>query len=145
MGIAYLCKPDRKLAVVVWDGIVTWDVWREHLERMFMDTAWAPMEAQISDMRHSTADQTITITQIQEMVALLAAQRQRVALKKVAILAGSDWEKPKEAEGTLPSVSVLPIVFNDLSTACVWLGADVGEVERDVQQLRLKLRSSEQP
>ena len=145
MGIEYLCKSDRKLAIVVWDGLVTWGVWREHLQRMLLDPAWVPMESQISDLRRSTVDQSITIAQIQEMVSLFAAQRQRSALKRVAIVAGNQWEKPKQAEGALPAVSVLPIVFNDLSTACIWLGAEVGEVERDIDQLRLKLRSAEHP
>jgi hypothetical protein len=140
MGIAYVCKPNRKLAVVVWDGLVTSDAWREHLQRMLIDPNYAPMQSQITDLRYSSISPTISDDQIKAMVDLMESQRKNISLSKFAIVAGSEWNKPQLAAFGLKSISVNPIVFNDLETACLWLGVDGEEVGKDIQQLRLKLR-----
>jgi hypothetical protein len=142
MSIGYICKPNLKLVIAVWDGIVTWDIWREHLQRMFSDPAYAPMEIQITDLRFSTISPTIAEDQIQIMKELLTSQREKVSLKKVAIVAGDEWNIPKLGEFALQTIFINSIVFNDLTTACLWLGADVVEVGEDIKQIRIKLRQN---
>lgn len=142
MGIDYICKPNLKLTIAVWDGIVTWDYWRGHLHRMFSDPAYAPMQLQITDLRFSSISPTIADAEIQAMRELLADQRERVSLKKVAIVAGDEWRKLKLAEFALQTISVNSIVFNDLNTACLWLGVNVVEVGQDIKQLRIGLRQN---
>lgn len=78
MGIAYSCKPNRKLAMVVWDGQVTWDVWREHLLRMLVDPHYAPMQSQITDLRSSSLGADILNDQIELMIDLVAGQRSKL-------------------------------------------------------------------
>lgn len=142
MGIDYLCKPNLKLAIVVWDGSVNWNYWQEHLHRIFSDPAYAPMQMQITDLRFSSIGPTIADDEIHAMRDLLADQRERLSLKKIAIVAGDEWRKLKLAEFVLQTISVNSIVFNDLSTACVWLGVNVVEVGQDIKQLRIKLRQN---
>jgi hypothetical protein len=142
MSIGYVCKSNLKLAIAVWDGIITWNIWQEHLQRMFSDPAYAPMEIQITDLRFSSISPTIAGDQIQVMIELLSGQRERVSLKKIAIVAGDDWSKPKLGEFALQAIFINSIVFNDLTTACLWLGADVVEVGEDIKQIRIKLRQN---
>src|ERR1700690_2334669 len=116
MSIDYICKPKLKLAIAVWDGLVTWDIWQEHLHHMFSDPAYAPMEIQITDLRFSSISPTIAGDQIQIMTELLTDQRERVSLKKIAIVAGDEWSKSKLGEFALQAISINSIVFNDLIT-----------------------------
>jgi hypothetical protein len=140
MSIRYICKPELKLAVVVWDGVVTWDDWHAHLRRMFTDPVYAPIQSQFTDLRFSSISPTISNDQIQMMVDLIVDMRKKISLMKLAIVAGNDWDKPKLVEIALQPLSINSIVFNDLVTACLWLGVDVVKIGRDIQNIRLALR-----
>jgi hypothetical protein len=74
------------------------------------------------------------------MTKLLAAQRGKVSLIKVAIVAGNEWDKPKLVEFALHAISVNSIVFNDLATACIWLGVNAEQVGAVTEELRRRLR-----
>jgi hypothetical protein len=145
MGIGYICKPDIKLAITVWDGLITWDYWRKHLEKLFSDPDYASMQLQITDLRNSSIGPTITDEEIKAMTDLLDSQRQKVSMKKVAMVAGDEWNKPKLAEFALHAISINAIVFNDLETACIWLGINIKEVTQDIYQIRLKLQQKSLP
>ena len=140
MGIAYTCMPDRKLALVAWDGVVSRDEWFAHLQRMLADPDYAPMQFQITDLRHASLSATISSVEIQAMVDLIAGQRGRLSIARVAIVAGDEWARPRIAEAALESISVTAIVFNDLTTACMWLGVDAAAAAADMERTRLKLR-----
>jgi hypothetical protein len=140
MGIVYGCNPNLKLALVVWDGLVTWDDWRQHLQRMLVDLDYAPMQSQITDLRSSTISPSITNNEIQAMVGMVADRRENLSLQRVAIVAGDEWSKPKLAEVGLQSLSITPIVFSDLSVACQWLGIQEVEISLDLKQIRINHR-----
>jgi hypothetical protein len=140
MAINYLCKPQLRLAVVVWDGVITLEDWRAHLHRMLSDPEYAPMQSQLTDLRFSSISGKISDIKIQDMINSMAALRRNISLKKLAMVAGSEWNKPRLAALALKPFFVNSIVFNDLSTACVWLGVDAAEVGRDIQDLRLSLQ-----
>ncbi len=140
MGIGYVCKPNLKLAIVVWGGTVALDDWRVHLQSMLQDPDYVPMKIQITDMRFASIKPDITKDQIQSVFASVAALLKIASLTKLAMVAGSEWDKSKGAELALKSLSVDSIVFNDPVTACVWLGVDAVEVGRDIQQIRLGFR-----
>ena len=140
MGIAYSCRQDSKLAIVVWDGHVTWDQWNEHLQRMLIDPDYAPLQLQITDLRYSTTDPSISNDPIQAMVDLVSSHREKLSLRKVAIVAGDDWKKPKLAEVGLQSIAISPIVFDDMANACLWLGVDLVEVNEVIRKIRTRLR-----
>ena len=74
------------------------------------------------------------------MIDLTASHRGRLSIARVAIVAGDDWERPRLAEAALKSISVTAIVFNDLTTACTWLGIDAAEAAADMERTRIKLR-----
>ena len=107
---------------------------------MLLDPDYAPMKLQITDLRFASLKPMADKDQIQGMLASAAALREKVSLTKLAMVAGSEWDRPKVAELALKSLSVDSIVFNDPVTACVWLGVDAVEVGRDIQRIRLGLR-----
>ena len=57
-------------------------------------------------------------------------------------MAGADWEKPKLVEHLIEPLQVRPIVFTNLVTAFTWLDLDVVDIGREIQQIRLKLRTN---
>lgn len=142
MGIGYICKSNLKLAVVVWDGIVAWDDWQKHLQRMFTDPAYAPMKIQITDLHYVSISTTISKEQIQVMTDMLTRQRESLSLEKIAIIAGDEWDKSQLVQIALRDISVNSIVFNELATACLWLGVNASEVEQDIKQVLMKLRQN---
>lgn len=93
---------------------------------------------QLTDLRSCTIDPAIPNSAILRAVSFLARRRQQISQKKLAIVAGADWEKPKLIE----PLQVRPIVFTNLMTACAWLDLDVTETGREIQQIRLNLRSN---
>ena len=140
MSIGYVCKPEKQLVIVVWDGTINLDQWREHLRRLLADSDYALLKYQLTDLRFSEIDPSVQGLDIQRTVDFMAAQPDRLAGKKIAIVAGNEWERPKQAESLLEKLSVQPIVFNDLVTACLWLGADVVEVGNTIKRVRQILR-----
>ena len=128
--------------IVVWDGLVDLAQWQAHVPRMLSDPQYVPAAAQLTDLRFSSIDESIGEDDIRRMTDYFATQHSKLEGKRLAIVAGGEWEKPKQVELSLKSQMVQTIVFNDLVTACVWLGTDVVEAGREIQQLRLKLRRS---
>ena len=143
MAIDYVCKTDRRLVVVVWDQRVTLDQWRAHLERMFADPGYARADAQLTDMRFSSLDASITEMEIHRTVDTYIAERGLMARKRLAIVAGPDWDKAKLVERLIEPLNVRPIVFTNLITACTWLSLDVVEIGNALKEMRLKLRQAE--
>src|SRR5271157_271290 len=134
MGIGYICKSNLKLAVVVWDGIVACDDWQKHLQRMFSDPAYASMQIQITDLHYVSSSPTISREQIQVMTDMFTRQRESLSLEKVALIAGDEWDKSQLVQIALRDISVNSIVFNELATACLWLGVKLSEAEQDIKQ-----------
>jgi len=142
MSIGYVCKPEQQLVIAVWDGTINLAQWRDHLRRMFADPDYALVKYQLTDLRFSEIDSSVKGLDIKRVVNFMATQPDKIAGKKIAIVAGNEWERPKQAESLLEAVSVHPIVFTDLVTACLWLGADVVEIGNIIKEIRLKLRGN---
>lgn len=140
MGIGYICKPGAGFAISVWDGVVTWDDWQNNIQRLFNDPDYRSIQSHIVDLRFSSLDSSLTIQKFQQITAFMAARRGNVSIRKLALVAGEEWAKLKEFEKLVKAASIDAIVFNDLVTACKWLGIDAVDVEREIQRIRLKLR-----
>jgi hypothetical protein len=140
MSIDYVCNPEKLLVIAVWDGVVSLDQWREHLERMLADPQYAAAKFQLSDLRFSSVDKSFSRAGIQRTIKFMATQPEKISGKKIAMVAGAEWEKPKYVELLLQGIAMRPIVFNDLTRACLWLGVDVVEVGNVIKQIRIDLR-----
>lgn len=143
MSIGYICKPNVSLAICVWDGVVTWDDWQKNMLRLFNDPDYFSIQQQIVDLRFSSIDSSITVQKLRQMSDFMVSHRQDFSLRKLALVAGEEWAKLKDFESAVKTASVDAIVFNDVLTACRWLGADAADVEATIGQIRLKLRQGE--
>jgi hypothetical protein len=143
MAIDYVCMTEKRLVLVVWDQRVTVDQWRAHLQRMFADPCYARADAQLADLRYSTIDASVTEMEIHRIVdTTFVAERNLLAHKRLAIVAGPDWEKPKLVEQLIEPLNVRPIVFTNLVTACTWLSLEVVEIGNALKEMRLNLRQA---
>ncbi len=140
MGIAYFCERNKDPVIVVWDGTVNLEQWQIHLRRMLADSSYALARSQVSDLRYSVLDSSITEDTIRSTVELLAGQTDVIRGKRIAIIAGAQWEQAKNAELHLLRLAVDPIVFTDLVHACWWLGVDEVRVGSEIKRVRLALR-----
>jgi hypothetical protein len=143
MGIAYRFTPDGRGVLVVWDGTVTLNDWRDHLRSMLADPAYRAAKAQLADVRFVSLDQSFTDEGIRETISRIGSQRAQVAGMQLAILAGRHWSKAKLVESALRPLSVAPIVFNDTRTAFAWLGLDPADASAMIDELRQGLTKSE--
>ena len=57
MGITYRHIPQHRLIIEVWDGVITVDQWRTHLQRYLADPALAALDRSLVDV--STADTSL--------------------------------------------------------------------------------------
>jgi hypothetical protein len=140
MTIAYTVIPERQLVLVAWDGIVSLDQWRTHIVRMLGDPGYQAARLQLSDVRTASLDKTIDDAALHEMAEHIDGWRPVIAQKKIAILPGTDWDRAKVFEGLIAGLGARPLVFTNLSTACTWLGVNVGEVEAELARLRAQMR-----
>ena len=140
MSIGYTCIMDKKLVVSVWDGNVTLDQWRENLDRLLADPDFPATRINIVDMRFGHPDITIGEGEIQQVIDFLATHQEKIAGRKIAIVAGEDFKKSKFFESLAGNLLIKVIVFNFLHGACSWLGIDPRETEEAIQQIRERLR-----
>ncbi len=142
MAIDYTYAATNRLIVVAWDQNVSLQEWQAHLERMFVDPNYSQADYQLVDMRFAIIGPSITEAQIRRIVAEVESKSRLIIHKKLAIVAGSDWDKIKLFEKLIEPYGVRPVVFTNLLTACTWIGADVIEVGEEVKRMRLGLREN---
>ena len=143
MGIAYRCDTSTGLSIEVWDGLITFDIARRHLDQLTKDPQWAASRRIITDLSGIAAESRPT----GDEVAMLSD----AFLHQLAYLVGNaKWSVI--AEHTLAEALVFGervrhevrrmTAFTNLITACVWLGVDVDDVQPVIDDLRRQIRSA---
>ena len=141
MGILYRIDKEQGIAFTVWDGAITPDEQMAHLQRMAADPDWpAKNRMLLVDLRTTTAYKNFDDTTLKRVVAYLSERRANIANMKIAIVAHEAYEMSNLFQRLVKIYPLTMIVFNDLHTACTWLGVDAGKAEHTLQQLRSQLR-----
>lgn len=140
MGIAYRLDKSQGLMTFVWDGNVTAADWRAHLESIFDDPNWPAGPRNLTDLRSADIS-SITAADQAEIVALYAPHADKLRGMKSAAVAGDNFESSTEFGNQNEPPGLSLIVFNDLVTACTWLGVDKAIAQATVTELRQELRS----
>ena len=136
MGIKYRADSEKQIIFVVWDGVVTADVWFEHIERLITDLLWPSISSMLVDLRTATDISSIEEAEIEHAVALFSTVPIPLSKKRVGIVAGSAFWKSRRFGHLISRFGPSIIVFNDLSTACLYLGINAAEALKALQQLR---------
>ncbi len=139
MSIVYRIDTDRGVAFSVWQGAVTPAEFLATLQRELADPAWPPRRrAHLVDLRTLTVpvDPAAVEQALATAADLYAGHKGKVARLRMAIVASEAFAQALAFQRlTLPG-PVKAIVFGNLLTACTWLGLDVTETERALQELR---------
>ena len=136
MGIRYRADSEKQIIFVVWDGVVTADVWFEHIERLIADPLWPSIFAMLVDLRTVTDISSIEEAEIEHAVALFSTVPIPLSKKRVGVVASGAFWKSHRFRHLISRFGASIIVFNDLSTACLYLGINAAEALKALQQLR---------
>ena len=140
MSIGYKFIKEKHLNISVWDGKVTLDEWLDNLRQIISGPDFPTTLMQIADLRSAAADPSIDERGIKQAAELIGTHTVNRTGKKIAIVAGKEFKRSKMFENLVKIHFWNAIVFNDLSTACTWLGIDTMETQQEIEQIRIKLR-----
>ena len=139
MGIAYRCDAASGCTYVVWDVEVTPDEWRSHFEAMSNDPAFPPGPRMLADLSTAGGAPGMSTDIVTEMATAWSERVARTGPMKLAIVPNGAWEKARQLERAIGDSGLTAIVFNDLVTACTWLGLQPALVGPIIEGLRAEL------
>ncbi len=139
MSIVYRIDKDRGVAFSVWQGDVTPADFLATLQAELADPDWPPRRrAQLVDLRTYTVLEDAAAVQaaIANAIGIYAEHRDKVARMRMAIVASDAFAQALSFQRLSLPGPLKVIVFNSLPTACAWLGLDMMEAERALEELR---------
>jgi hypothetical protein len=146
MGIAYRCDAATDLCVSVWDGIVTKQDRQLHIEALASDPDWGSQQLLLTDLTGISAAHRPSAKEVLEAAAEFAEKLAApVRNAKWAMIASETFVLAQRFGSYLEEEIRRLIVFNDLDTACTWLGVDPVVVRKQVDELRAELRAGDSP
>ncbi len=138
MGILYHMDHEKDVGYICWSGTVTAADFIAQARRNISDPDWPPQHGLLADLRHASVNASFDAAFAAQVVKLYLPLQVKVRGLRAAIVANSLFEKAKIFERIVSGYSPSVIVFNDLDTACVWLGVDVKTAKANLQLLREK-------
>jgi len=123
---------------VVWDGAVTGDEAEDHVRGLLADPDWPPGPKHLVDTTTTTAIPNIANTKLVELLVQATTMHHiRFAIiADIHFVEASRFQRAAKVSG----VSEV-LVFNDLTTACTWVRADLAAVRTILGDLRHRLRA----
>lgn len=140
MSIKYRADAEKQIIFVVWDGTVSADAWFEHIERLIADPLWPSISLMLVDLNSARDITSIEEAEIEHAVALFSSVPEPLSKKRVGIVAGNAFWKSRRFGELVSPFGPSVVVFNDLSTACVYLGIDPAEALKSIQGLRADMK-----
>jgi hypothetical protein len=141
MGIAYRCDSATGLSVEVWDGDVSVEQARRHVERLAGDPQWSQSRRIVTDLTSMNPDSRPTADQIAGLAdAFLQELAYLVGDVKWSVIADRTFDDALGFGAHVKHEVRRMIVFNSLATASVWLSLDPGDVQPVIDDLRRRLR-----
>ena len=139
MSIGYRSIPRLGLIVEVWDGMITVDQWRAHVDRYLSDPERLSGDRSVVDV--TTADAT-AIGDLDEahVVGKYLPHAAELGHRRSAVIAAREFGPSFEFGRRIERLGLKMIVFNELMGACTWLGLDSSEIRAQIQDLRAALR-----
>ena len=142
MGIAYRCDEKTRLSLSVWDGEVTPDDCARHIAALVSDPDWGQRGRVLTDLTGISAARRPSAKEVLEAAAEFSKKlADQVRNAQWAIVAGETFVLAQRFGSYLEEEVRRLIVFNDLDTACTWLGVDAADARELIGELRDSLRS----
>ena len=136
MSILYEIDKQMEATFVVWDRRVSAQDFLNHANRLSSDANWPPpARLHLSDLRRASLDASMHEANLAQAASIYGRQPDKLVNMKVAIVASHEFERAVAFERLMERYGPRVIVFNQLETACSWLGIDVNEVGPRLFQL----------
>lgn len=140
MSIVYRIDKDEGVSFALWDGVVTAEVFLAHANQLVSDADWpARRGLHLTDLQTTTLDASIDES-ILERSADLYGRHPKISTLKVAIVANEAFKKAVIFERFFLRYQPSVIVFNNLETACTWLGISPDTAAHTLRSLRKLVR-----
>jgi hypothetical protein len=124
MPVKYIVVDNGNLVIERWEGKISHAELVEHERRHFQDSSIKRRARVLVDARDASFPET-TADGFREVTELYAKLQNRASAGKCALLVSPvGWQKAKAFETGGEKYGVTIITFNELGTACSWLGID---------------------
>ena len=111
----------------------------EHERRQLLDPKIPSAPQVVVDISRASFEPSIEEKEIQQVVDLYQHHRDKAAGARVAIVAGKEFERASLFGRLAEREKINVIVFNTITTACVWLGVNEPEVREWVDRTHAEL------
>ena len=135
MGIRYRVHVEKKIVFVVWKGVISAEVWFEHIQRLIADSHWPSISAMLVNLHSVTDVSSIGEAEIKHAVSLFNSIPEALSNKRIAVVAGDAFWKSRRFGQLIAPYGPSVLVFNDLSTACIYLGLKLPDATKAIQEL----------
>ncbi len=137
MGIRYFFDKEKGIGYSCWSGTVTAGELLEQTRRKVVNPDWPPSSRRVlADLRYATVGAGFDRELVGQIVKLYMEHAETVQNLRAAIVANGLFERAKLFEQLVSGYSPAVIVFNNLDTACVWLGIDVQAAVERLKRMR---------
>jgi len=136
MGIKYRLHVEKKIIFVAWKGVISADEWFEHIQRLITETHWNSITAMLVNLHSITDVSSIGEAEIQHAVGLFNSMPHALSNKRIAAVAGDAFWKSRRFGQLIAPYGPSVLVFNDMSTACIYLGIKLTNATKAIQELR---------
>ena len=137
MSIAYHVDEKMGVTFVSWNGLVSADMFLNHVRRLSSDTNWPTAKRlHLSDLRTTSLDASMDDATLEKASRLYGEHPDKITDLRVAVVAEDAFWKAVAFERLISKYRALVVVFNSLSTACTWLGIDAEKADAKLKQLR---------
>jgi hypothetical protein len=134
--IAYHCDTSSGVTVSLWREVRPGDVAR-HLDVLAADADFTSSRVLITDLRHIARDERPTYEQVDRAAnAFMQLLGDRMTNVKWAVIARHAFSDASVFDARVRDRIPRLLLFNDLGTACIWVGADATQIESTLDQLR---------
>ena len=142
MSNAYTIYKEEGLVFEVWAGKISKEELIHHVIKHINDPALPAAPKLLVDISAASFDHSIGEKEIDEFVNLYRERRDKLAGAKVAVVATHDFDRAKKYERKAITLSIDVIVFNEIGTACAWLGIDMNRAREWMNSKRAELLST---
>ena len=136
MAIIQYLDEDKKLFFVVWHGTVEADEWFHYAAKLTSHPAWSTTPRLLADLRFVRDTSTIGDEEIARAGYIFAKERNGLAGKQLAVVARDQFGKARRFGDLIARFGVALVVFNNLDTACVFLGVEEGYAASRLHEMR---------
>jgi len=140
VAIAYRCDVPLRCTFSVWDGDVTPQEWSDQLGRIILDPLCPPGPLLLADLSTAGGAPSITTDVIDEMAHSWRTYAADLGEMRWAVIPDGAWDKARRFQADVQGSNIRITFFNQVWSACNWLGVDRDAARAVLGNLRDQLR-----